>query len=222
VTPLLALLLAAAPAFAGPVGAFDAHAAAPTGFPGAFVSSVRLGMADDPLYASRLLDAFQVNVQAVSGLVTKPAVAGYLEQIATAGQGADALKAALGRQALPPPQASALLIANALARPDQFREILQNLETERRGLGLHAAAILRNAAGTGSPQLIAALHAAGEKRPQADGLTYGPDGRLDVLFDGSRASDGPRFADDAVEAPAYQGDGRSVVVRPSGLRPARP
>ena len=67
--------------------------------------------------------------------------------------------------------------ANALARPEQFREVLNGLETYRPGMGRHAAAILRDAKGHGNKSVLAALHAAGARAPKGRPLTYGPDGQ---------------------------------------------
>jgi len=215
---LIAAALLASTASAGPMGAADAHAAAATGFPGAYLGSVSMASAVDPLYGSRFLDAFQVHIQAVTGLTSAPAVATYLEQAASAGQGAASLRAVLGAAPLDPPKASALLIANALARPEQFREVLDGLETLKPGLGRHAAAILREAKGEGEKRVIAALRAAGERRPQGKILTYGPDGRFDKLFDGAGALGGEP---EPVTATGYDGYGPNGRPRASGLLPAK-
>lgn len=218
-----ALLLAASRAFAGPMGAADAHAAPATGFPGAYLGSVSLSCGADPFYGSRFLDAFQTHLQAVTGMTAPSAVVGYLEQAATAGQGLPSLRAVLGSKPLDPPKASAILIANALSRPDQFREILDGLETLKPGMGRHAASILRDAKGGGDRRVIAALRAAGERRPQGKILTYGPDGRFDKLFDGADAAgEGLSGPDSYTSAPAeYTGYGPDGRVRPSGLLPAK-
>lgn len=220
----LILLLSASSASAGPIGAADAHAVAPTGFPGAYLGTIGLSLTADPFYGSRFLDAFQTHVQAVTSMTASRAVAGYLEQAATGGEGLKDLRARLGQEALPPPHASAILIANALARPDQFREVMDGLETLKPGMGRHAAEILRSASGTGDPRVIAALREAGERRPQGEGLTYGRDGRWAVMFDGSSA---PRAAgaspDEPVYVPAAYASGPGSRPRSSGLlKPERP
>ena len=218
---LAALLLSAVRASAGPVGAADAQAAAATGFPGAYLGSISLAAASDPFYASRFLDGLQTHLQAVTGLTAAPAVAAYLEQAASAGQGAASLKPVLGAAPLPPGQASALLIANALARPRQFREVVDGLETFRPGLGRHAVDILHDAKGVGDRRVISALRAASEHKPEGQMLTYGPDGRLDLLFDGIEGVKARYEESSAVSAPAsvYGPNGRP---RPSGLLPAKP
>jgi len=222
---VLVLLCAAAPARSGPVGAADAHAAAATGFPGAYLSTVRLSLAEDALYGSRLLDAFQLHVRAVTAMTAPRAVAGYLEQAASGDQGLDDLRAKLGREPLPPPHAAALLVANALTRPEQFREVMDGLETLKPGLGRHAAEILRDARGEGDPRAIAVLRAAGARAPQGEGLTYGRDGRWATMFDGG-AAPRPETAwsgDGAVAVPASYADGPGARPRASGLlKPERP
>jgi hypothetical protein len=218
---LAALLLASVRSFAGPIGAVDAQAAAATGFPGAYLGSISLAAAADPFYASRFLDGLQTHLQVVAGLTAAPAVASYLEQAATAGQGAASLKPILGAAPLDPAKASALLIANALARPQQFREVVDGLETFRPGLGRHAADIFHEAKGQGDRRVIAALRAAGERKPEGQMLTYGPDGRLDLLFDGIEGVRAKYAQNTYVTAPAsvYGPNGRP---RPSGLLPAKP
>lgn len=203
------------------MGAVDVHAASATGFPGAYLGSISMASAADPFYASRFLDGLQVHVQAVAGLTAAPAVASYLEQAATAGQGVASLKPVLGAAPLDAPKASALLIANALARPEQFREVIDGLETFRPGLGKHAAQILKDAKGQGDRRVIAVLRAAGERQPQGLPLSYGPDGRFDKMFDGIEGVKARYEEAPAVVAPPalYGPNGRP---RPSGLLPAKP
>ncbi|MDE2490691.1 MAG: hypothetical protein KGM24_07570 [Elusimicrobia bacterium] len=216
---LRALLLAAAlplsGALAGPVGPAEPQAAAATGFPGAYLNTISLSLAADPLYGSRFLDAMTVHVQTVCGMTAPAAVSGYLASAATDGAGdlKGYLAPILGRKPLDPPKAAALLVAEALAKPDQFREVVEGLETLKPGLGRHAAAILRAASGLGAADLIAALRSAGRAAPRGAPLTYGRDGRFDRLFDGSPARPRSYAADDAVDAPAY-GDG---MPRRTGL-----
>jgi hypothetical protein len=200
----LAVLLAAQ-CRAAPVEAVEVRAA--SSFPADYLHSVGLSIAAQPFYASRFLNSFQGQLNTVASLPAAPAAAAYLEQAAIAGGASLAsLRAAVGHAELPPETASALLIANSLVRPEQFREVMDGLETLKPGLGRHAAAALRAASGPGNGKVIAALRAAGERRPQGEGLTYGPDGRWATMFDGSPAlhddSDavkaGPR--DDAARA----------------------
>jgi len=183
-----ALLLGlAARSFAAPVEvALPPAAAVPYSFPRAYLASVSLSLNADPLYASRFLDAFQTHVAAVSAAAA-PAAAAYLEKAAGGGAKLADVRAELGLAVLTPESASALLVANALARPAQFREVMDGLETLKPGLGRRAAAMLSAASGAGDRKVIAALRAAGERRPRAEGLTYGPDGRWATFFDGSTA-----------------------------------
>lgn len=223
---VLAVALAVSPAAARPVGGADPHAAAPTGFPGAYLGSVAISLREDPLYASRFLDAFDTHLRAVAVMTAPPAVAAYLEQSSARGGDLNALRAELGRKPLDAPKAAALLIANALRRPEQFREILDGFERLKPGLSRRTAELLRRAKVTGSLELLKVLRAAGERDPKAQPLTYGPDGLLGPIFDGS-ASAGPEgvvLDEPAASAPAsstgYGPDGRP---RPSGLtRSPRP
>lgn len=165
-------------------------------FPADYLRSVSLSLAAEPLYASQLLHSFQAQLTAVSALPAAPDAASYLEKAATGGKTSlAAMRADVGREPLTPEKASAILIANSLARPDQFREVMDGLETLKPGLGLHAAAALRGVSGHGNGKVIAVLRAAGERKPQGEGLTYGPDGRWAKMFDGT-----PALRDDEVEA----------------------
>jgi hypothetical protein len=189
----LALFLNAAPCAAALI-----EAPVASSFPADYVRSVSLSLAAQPFYASSFLNSFQTQLNAVAAFPAAPAAAAYLEKAATGGAaGLSDLRATVGRAELSPETASALLIANSLVRPEQFREVMDGLETLKPGLGRHAAAALRAASGPGNGRIIAALRAAGERRPQAEGLTYGPDGRWATLFDGSPA---PRGDDTAVQA----------------------
>lgn len=192
IAAFLAVVLGAAPAAAAPVEAVETRA--PSSFPADYLRSVSLSLSAQPFYASHFLNSFQAQLDAVAALPAAPAAAAYLEKSATAGGSSlAALRATVGRGELSPETASALLIANSLVRPEQFREVMDGLETLKPGLGRHAAAALRGVRGPGNGKVLAALRAAGERRPQAEGLTYGPDGRWAMLFDGSPA---PRDEDD--------------------------
>lgn len=210
------LLWTAPPAGAGPIGAADAHAAAATGFPGAYLSTVRLSLAADPFYGSRFLDAFSLHLSAVEAMTAPRAVASYLEQAATA-DGLPALRAKLGREELPPPHAAALLLANALTRPDQFSEVMDGLESLKPGLGRHAAALLRDAKGAGDRRLLEILRAAGARAPRGEGLVYGADGRWATMFDGSSAPAASAAAPSGVAVPADYADRERALPRRSGL-----
>lgn len=161
---------------AGPTGAGDSHAARATGFPGAYLASVSLSMAADPLYASRLLDAVALHLRSVAAMTAQRAVSDYLEDAAGS--------SVLGRDPLDASRAAALLIADALARPEQFREVLEGLQSLQHGLGRQAAAVLRGAAGPGDKALLAALRAAGEPNPRAKPVAYRLSKKLAGLFDG--------------------------------------
>jgi len=223
--PVIVIFLASTRAVAGPTGAADGHAARATGFPGAYLDAVALSLAADPLYASRLLDGMQMHLRSLTAMTAPLAVSAYLENavMSTLGAGREAagrLVASLGREPLDPPKASALLIANALMRPEQFREVLDGLETLKPGLGKQAALILREVKGGGDRRLIEALRVAGKRVPQGRMLTYGPDGRIDWIFDGA----GGGFGHDssAGEVPgSFKGEGAAGRPRRSTRPPSK-
>lgn len=220
----LALLLLAAPALAGPMG--PTTMARPTGFPGAFVGSVALSLQTQPLYGGMLLDSMDLHLRSILSMRTPQAVSDYLVT-AVAGTVAEPRAAAariregLGKEPLPAPRAAALLLANALSRPDQFEEVLNGLETERAGLGKHAARLLAEAEGGGDRRLIARVNAVGARlKPRSETAVYDRAGQLQSLFDGSAAF-GSLDGESPVGVPdAYTGYGADGRPRPSGLRPA--
>lgn len=183
-TLALFLAFAAARVLAGPIGAGDPQATTPTGFPGAFMGSFALSLQADPRYGARLLDGLDEHLQAVGVMTGTPEITAYLEQSAGGSDGVESLRASLGRAPVDPMKAGALLLADALARPAQLREVLERLEAAKRGVGLHAAELLRGARGTGDKNLFAALHAAGGggARP-GKSLPYLDGGRLAGIFD---------------------------------------
>ena len=185
---MLAALLLLSFALPGSCQTPVVEARAASGFPADYLRSVSLSIAAQPFYASQLLHSFQAQLTAVAAIPAAPDAAKYLENAATGGKTSlAAMRAAVGREPLAPEKASAILIANSLARPDQFREVMDGLETLKTGLGRHAAAALRGVSGPGNGKVLAALRAAGERKPQGEGLTYGPDGRWATMFDGSPA-----------------------------------
>jgi hypothetical protein len=180
---VLSAVLAAAPAFAGPSGAGDPQAASATGFPGAYLGTIERSLRADPRYGSRLLDALDEHLQAV-GVMTGPReVADYLEQSAGGSEGVESLRPALGREPLDTMKAAGLLLAEALSRPEQFREVLEGLESLKHGVGRHAAELLRGARGAGDKRLFAALHAAVARKPGEKQPSYIAEGRITRLFD---------------------------------------
>jgi hypothetical protein len=94
---------------------------------------------------------------AVAAMTVPRAVLDYLE-VAVIGSGLEArpLREALGAEPMEPPRAAALLLAQAIARPEQFLEVLGGLEARQPGLGAHTARLLREASGRGDRRLIAA------------------------------------------------------------------
>lgn len=224
-------VLSSVRAAAGPAGSVDAHAVPATGYSGAYLGTVSLSLAADPFYASRLLDSFELHLRSVAAMTAPRAVADYLE-VAVIGAGvgasvgsAKALRAALGKEPMEPQRAAALMLAHALARPEQFSEVLDGLEARKTGLGKHTAKLLRETSGRGDRRLISALRARGEVGPKVSALTYDRFGQLDRVFDGGGS--GARGAADSVStegvsAPAgFDGYGPDGRPRRSGLKPAR-
>ncbi|MDX6770996.1 MAG: hypothetical protein SF051_15800 [Elusimicrobiota bacterium] len=221
----LLLLLLAASAQAGPVGR-SGPVAAPTGFPGAFVGSVALSLQSQPLYGSMLLDSMDLHLRSVAVMRSPAAVKDYLVTavagtVAEPRDAAARLRESLGREPMPAPRAAALLLANALARPDQFEEIAHGLETQRAGLGRHMARLLAEARGEGDRRLIARLNAVGSSlKPRSETSIYDRAGQLQSLFDGSPAF-GLADAGGVVAVPeGYTGYGPDGRPRRSGLSPA--
>lgn len=222
---LAVAVFCAARAAAGPAGSVDAHAVPATGYSGAYLGSVSLSLAADPLYGSRLLDSFDLHLRSVAAMTAPRAVTDYLE-VAVIGAGvgagvgsARAIKASLGREPMDSQRAAALLLAHALARPEQFREVLDGLEARKAGLGKHTARLLRETSGRGDRRLIAALRARGEVEPKGPALTYDRFGQLDMMFDGGAAGGrGAVESAGAVAAPAaFDGYGPDGRPRRNGL-----
>ncbi|MCR4293995.1 MAG: hypothetical protein NUW21_00560 [Elusimicrobia bacterium] len=222
---LVVALLCAVRASAGPSGRVDPHAAPATGYSGAYLGMVSRSLAADPLFGSRLLDSFDLHLRSVAAMTAPVAVKDYLE-VAVIGAGvssASALKATLGKEPMEPQRAAALLLAHALARPKQFREVLEGLEARKAGLGKHTARLLREANGQGDRTLLAALRARGEAEPSGSGLTYDRFGQLDRMFDGagSGSRDTVELSGPVAAPPGYDGYGPDGRPRRSGLSPAR-
>lgn len=213
------LLLLAAGAWAQPV-----RVAAPAArFPSDFVRTVQLSLAKEPFYGSQLLNGLSRHLQQVVPMPEAEAVKRYLETaVAPSPRAADALKASLGREPLESQRAAALLLANGLARPEQFRDILEGLEAAKPGLGLQAAGLLKEAgeSGRGHPEFMRLLRTVGERsEPVGKPFIYDAQGRLSRLFDGTprRTGDEAVLPADPVSAKGYSLDGKP---RPSGLLPA--
>ncbi len=217
------LVFSAVRAAAGPSGSADGHAVAATGYSGAYLGTVSLSLSADALYGSRLLDSFDLHLRSVAAMTSLQAVKDYLEVAVIGASSARDVKAALGKQPLEPQRAAALLLAHALARPEQFREVLDGLESRKAGLGKQTAKLLRETTGRGDRRLIEALRARGAVVPKGAPLTYDRFGQLDRLFDGV-GSDGRDVAEVAtpVSAPVgFDGYGADGRPRRSGLKPSR-
>lgn len=199
-------------AFCGPTGDVDQHAAVATGFAGAYLESIRLSAEDDPRYATRLLDGLDLHLRSVTAMTSAAPVTDYLEGcvMGTLGVGleaADRLSERLGKEPLDPLKASALLLADALLRPNQFREVREGLETIAPGLGKHASLLLRNARGTGDKRIVKVLHAVGAPRAKGRVESYTMRGRFARVFDGTRVpGESPSAGDSRPGEPPSQAD----------------
>ncbi len=212
-------------ASAGPAGPVDAHAAPATGYSGAYLGMVSRSLAADPFFGSRMLDSFDLHLRSVAAMTAPKAVRDYLE-IAVVGAGVSspaALRASLGKAPMEPQRASALLLAHALARPEQFREVLDGLEARKAGLGKNTAKLLREANGRGDRGLLSVLHSRGEVKPKGKELTYDRFGQLDRMFDGGGSGGGDTVSiSGPVSVPeGYDGYGPDGRPRRTGLMPAR-
>lgn len=217
---LATAVLCAARASAGPIAS---HSAPATGYPGAYLGSVSIGLASDNFYGSRLLDSFELHLRSVAAMTSPRAVADYLEVAVVGASTPKEVKAALGTQPIEPQRAAALMLAHALARPEQFHEVLEGLESRKAGLGKQTAKLLREASGHGDRRLLAALRARGEEDPKGTALTYDRFGQLDRMFDGG-GYDGRDTVEigGQVSVPAsYSGYGPDGRPRRSGLAPSR-
>jgi hypothetical protein len=216
-------VLCAVRAAAGPAGPVDAHAVPATGYSGAYLGTVSLSLASDPFYGSRLLDSFELHLRSVAAMTVPRAVTDYLEVAVVGASSARDVKASLGKEPMEPQRAAALLLAHALARPEQFHEVLDGLEARKAGLGKQTAKLLRETSGRGDRRLIAALRARGAVVPKGSALTYDRFGQLDRLFDGG-GSDGRDTVElsGPVSVPAgFDGYGPDGRPRRSELKPAR-
>lgn len=214
---LAAFLLLLAPG----VWAQSARVAPVSGFPKEFVRSVGLSLADQPFYGSQLLNGLSLHLRQVSPMPRAEAVRSYLEAaVAPSPRAAESLRAALGKTALEADQASALLLANGLARPEQFREIVEGLEGVKPGLGFGVSNLLKEAAGASGmhPEFARLLSVLGEKsKPVGKPFIYDARGRLSRLFDGTREEPAGGAL---VPAGPVGVEGYAPVRRPSGLLPA--
>jgi hypothetical protein len=218
------LLFFAARAFAGSVGAGDSGAAKATGFPGAFLGSASLALAADSDYGNKLIDALDVHLAAVGVMTSALEVDDYLDQSVEGASNPKELRAALGREPLDAAKASALLLADALARPRQFRELIEGLEAMKAGVGKQMGTAVRAARGTGDKKLFKSLHAAASLGRDQQPIPYIVAERLSALFDAESVQDG-----DAVvlgdAAPPEPDAPAAPALRPRAAdltRPARP
>lgn len=188
-------------------------AQAPVAFPQTYVGMVGRALKADPFYGSMLLAELDGRLTATAMLKTPVEVKSSLE--GAAGPPAE-LKAQLASGAVPAGPSAALLVANALARPEQFREILSRLENVKPGLGRRIAEFMARTDGSGDKRLISALRLAGSAKVQPAYGIYDKNGNLEALFDGAGSS----FASSVKEpTPVPAQDYKPGPSRTAGLLP---
>lgn len=188
---IFAALLMASPVSAG---RFVIKSAPVKPFVPSYLQSVSISLAQDPLFAGRMLQQFDLHLSAVLSMRSPEEVGEYLraEILAAEDGSARTLKqvnAALGEKGLDPRAASALLLANSLARPDQTVELLVGMERQREAWGQHAGHILQSVghAFGRSPAFVSMLYEIGKQVKPLPHLTrYDAGGRLKGIFDGGR------------------------------------
>lgn len=160
--------------------------AAPAPIVGGMVSAVSVSLSRQPFYASMLVNAFDFHLRQVASM-SGPQAAAYLRAEILAGNKAPAdargFADSLRGSPIDERRAAAILLANAAARPEQFRETLNGLETARQGLGKALQSRLA-AGGDASGRLADHLRALGARfdaRPE--GGIYDSRGKLQALFD---------------------------------------
>lgn len=162
--------------FGAPAAARAAAAKAPVRFVPGFLASMSVALRTEPFYASKVLAALDGQVREFPR--PTPAAAVRLRDRITAGRSVARFNEELGQKPLDETRAAAILLANAMARPEQFREVADGLETLRAGLGAGVVRALgRIAQGT---------------VPRSAHAVYTAKGGLDALFDGAPAPGLPR------------------------------
>ncbi len=157
-----------------------------------YVGSLAISLGQQPFFAGKVLGAFDVHLAKVTPMTRPEELAEYLRS-EILGEGAVKVAPAqlvrsLGRESIEANKASALLLANALARPDQFEEVLAEMEALKPTWGQRVAAAMANAESAGgAPVLLNRLREVGKTlRPNPSLGLYDSHGRLEGLFDGSK------------------------------------
>jgi len=142
-----------------------------------FVAATRLSLANDPFYASRLLQSFDFHLTAVAASPDHKAAANYLAAQISGPLNIPMAKVAagLGQSPMPEAQAAAMLAAGALAAPQQFNAAVSGLESLKPGLGTKLVESFRS-----MPTL---RKFAENLRLEPSGLTYNSKGKFDSLYD---------------------------------------
>jgi hypothetical protein len=157
-----------------------------------YVSSLRLSLKQDAFYASRFMGAFNQHLDHIAPMQDPQAIAVYLQDEITATQARstlDDVAAKLGQDVLAARTASAVLLANALVRPDQAETVLVEMEKMVPAWGQQAAHSIDE---TGhwpgiAPGFARILNSTARAvRPAPHNVTYNSRGKLNGLFDGSR------------------------------------
>ena len=150
----------------------------------------------------------------------------YLEAaVADSPRAMDSLKASMGQAPLEARRASALLLANGLARPEQFRDIVESLEGVKPGLGKQVTRLLKESNSSGAhPDFVRLLRTLGEASvPVGKPFIYDSKGRLERLFDGTplrRDDESSLLPAQPVRTGGYTGYGPDGKPRRNALLPA--
>lgn len=157
-----------------------------------YAGSLALSLSGEPYFAGSLLGSLEGHLTRIVEMRTPREVQEYLQDAVVRPSGALNLKevsAGLGKKALDARAASAILVANGLARPEQFQEILDVMERMKPAWGQRVAAMMK-AAGSGrggSGELLRRLREIGGKlKPSPYPGTYNASGELNGLFDGTK------------------------------------
>lgn len=168
--------------------------ASSVGFVPDYINSLKLSISQNPdFFAGQFLNSLDAHLNAITPMSTPAEVEGYLKEnvLASAGAQSDIAQVSkdLGDKPLSPEAAAALIVANGIARPDQFGEIVDSMERMRGIWGQRTAEMMKAAGARAgvSRELMERLSTVGARMKPSPALgTYNAAGELNGLFDGSK------------------------------------
>jgi len=184
-------LLAGAPA-AAQYQTLPAAKASPVPYVPNFLGAMSLSMHQQEFYGSYLLQGFHSHLAQIMPMQEPQKMAEYLKA-EIEGSGRDYMPMGkqakvLGQSPVEAKKASAILLANALASPNSFQDVVTGLEGLKPGLGNKVSEILREAPKSstgGNYTFLGALRQLGERiRPKMQPLLYNAKGEIEAFFDG--------------------------------------